>query len=165
MVLDAIQPVSSNTTAFDAAQAASLNNNQITAMLLNKNIDPKFATILLNQMAANSMDSILFGSENEQQNADIFGSQGLTPNNLQGTTTLNNTDIFGATAFGSVSPQYEMSVYSALIGKTVMATDPLNGEQISGKVTSVQYQNGKVMLEVNGKFIPTENMTGIKQGG
>ena len=89
----------------------------------------------------------------------------MIPSNLQGTNSMNNTDIFGASAFSSISPQFEMSVYSTLIGKTVTATDPLNGQLMTGNVTSVQLQNGQIMVEINGKFITTNNLIGIKQGG
>ena len=170
MAIDPIQSVSNNSAAFDPTQATSLNNNQITAMLLNKSIDPKFATILLQQMNQNNIDSILFGEdinnpESSSAGIDIFGMQGMIPSNLQGTNTVNNTDIFGASAFSSISPQFEMSVYSTLIGKTVSATDPLNGQRLEGKVTSVQLQNGQIMVEINDRFIPTNNLTGIEQGG
>jgi len=158
MAINPVYPVSS----IDISQAASLNNNQITAMLVSGNLDPKFTTLLLNQMTSNNMNSILFGTEAEQGNVDIFGMQGMIPNNLLGATSMNNTDIFGASAFTSISPQFELSVYSTLIGKVVTATDPLSGQQIEGTVTSVTYQNGRVVLEIGGKIIPTENIIRIK---
>jgi hypothetical protein len=152
-----------NNARIDASQVSAMNNNQITSMLVGGNIDPKFATMLISQMTTNNVNSILFGNETNNQdstNAGIdFGVSGLTPTNVPGTTNIN--DVFGASAFSNVSPQFELSVYSSLIGKTVTATDPSSGKQITDKVKSVVLQNGKVMLDVNGVIVPPENLSKI----
>jgi hypothetical protein len=119
--------------------------------------------MLISQMTTNNVNSILFGNETNNQdstNAGIdFGVSGLTPTNVPGTTNIN--DVFGASAFSNVSPQFELSVYSSLIGKTVTATDPSTGKQVTDKVKSVVLQNGKVMLDVNGVIVPPENLSRI----
>jgi hypothetical protein len=136
------------------------NNNQITSMLLNGNIDPKFARMLLSQMYNNNVNTILFGSEDTTGSSssgsiDIFDTQS--------TASSSNFNSLGEAAnFTSVSPQYQMSVYSSLIGKTVTATKPLTNEQITGKVTSVQLQNGQVVLNVEGTLVPTGNLLKIQ---
>jgi len=165
MAIDPLSAISINSGGIDPTQAAALNNNQITAMLVNGNIEPRFATLLLNQMTENNVNSILFGSDTEQENTDIFGMGGLVPNNLQGTSTMNTNDVFGAGAYNNISPQFELSVYSSLIGKTVIARNPMDGQQIEGVVKSVALENGRVVLAVNGINIPTENMIRIKPTG
>lgn len=142
----------------------NLNNNQITAALVSGKMDPKFATILLNQMNSNNVDSILFGDQTNDQTTgtDMFGMQGMIPGNLQGTNTMNNTDVFGASSFSNFNPQFEMSIYSTLIGKTVTAVNPLTGKEITEKVTSVKVQNGKVSLDLNGVTVPTENLIRVQ---
>jgi hypothetical protein len=158
-----INSVSSvNSGNYDPSQISGLNNDQITTALVNGNIDPKFATMLINQMTTNNVNSILFGNEtnNETSNNGIdFGVSTSTPSNIPGTTNIN--DMFGASAFSNVSPQFELSVYSSLIGKTVTATDPSTGKQVTDKVKSVVLQNGKVMLDVNGVIVPPENLSRI----
>ena len=141
----------------DASQISSMNNNQIFTQLINSKNDPKLATVLLSQMTTNNVNSILFGNENNTtsstDNID-FGVSGST-----GTTNVN--DMFGTSAFSSVSPQFELSVYSSLIGKIVTATDPSSGKEITGNVKSVLLENGKVMLDVNGVKVPPENLSRI----
>jgi len=158
-----INSVSSvNSGNYDPSQISGLNNDQITTALVSGNIDPKFATMLINQMTTNNVNSILFGNEtnNETSNNGIdFGVSTSTPSNIPGTTNIN--DMFGASAFSNVSPQFELSVYSSLIGKTVTATDPSTGKQVTDKVKSVVLQNGKVMLDVNGVIVPPENLSRI----
>lgn len=168
MTTGSIQPISrSNTSAgIDPTQTAALNNNQITSMLVSGNIDPKFATLLINQMTSNNVNSILFGDNTNDgssgsDSTDIFGMQGMVPSNLQAAGASINNDAFGASAFGGVTPQFELSVYSTLIGKTVSATDPLGGQQIEGKVSSVTLQNGNVVLDINGRSVPTNNIIRI----
>jgi hypothetical protein len=117
--------------------------------------------MLLNQMSTNNVNSILFSENANEPSSNIdFGVSELTPNNIPGTTNVNQT--FGTSAFSTVSPQFELSVYSSLIGKTVTAINPSSGKQITDKVKSVLLQNGKVMLNVNGVNIPPENLLGIK---
>ena len=134
-----------------------MNNNQIFTELINSKNDPKLATVLLSQMTTNNVNSILFGNENNTtsstDNID-FGVSGLTG-------AIDSNNVFGASAFSNVSPQFELSVYSSLIGKTVTATDPSSGKQITDKVKSVVLQNGKVMLDVNGVIVPPENLSKI----
>jgi len=159
-----INSVSSvNSGNIDPSQISGLNNNQITSALVSGNIDPKFATMLLNQMTTNNVNSILFGNETNDQgssNAGIdFGVSELTPTNVPGTTNIN--DVFGASAFSNVSPQFELSVYSSLIGKTVTAINPGTGKEITDKVKGVLLQNGQVMLDINGVTVPPTNIVRI----
>ena len=163
MADSSISPVTSNNTNFDPLTAvSSLNNTQIAASLTSGNIDPKFAVMLLNQMTSNNVNSILFGNDQQAASSDYLGTDmfnttsALSPNFIGGGTQ----DIFGQTSL--VSPQYEMSVYSSLIGKTITALNPETGQQITDKVTGVLLQNGKVVLDVNGVIIPTENLLKIK---
>jgi len=165
MAVDPVSTISGSSGTIDPTSALALNNNQISALLVSGNLDPKFATLLLSQMSTNNTNSILFGGAQEGETADIFGMQGLVPDNLLGTTSTSNTDIFGGGAFNNTSPQFELSVYSSLIGKTAKATNPMTGLQIEGVVKSVSLQNGVVMLEINGINIPTANLLSIKQGG
>ncbi len=156
----AVNPVSgSNNTSIDQSQLSSMNNDQITSMLVGGNLDPKFAVMLLNQMSSNNVNSILFGNETDTSGID-FGVGSLTPSNIPGTTNINDT--FGASAFSNVTPQFQLSVYSSLIGKTVTAVNPSSGKNITDKVTSVLLQNGKAMLNLNGVIVPPENILGIK---
>ena len=158
-----INSVSSvNSGNYDPSQISGLNNDQITTALVSGNIDPKFATMLINQMTTNNVNSILFGNEtnNETSNNGIdFGVSTSTPSNIPGTTNIN--DVFGASAFSNVSPQFELSVYSSLIGKTVTAIDPSTGKEITDKVKSVVLQNGQVMLDLNGVIVPPANLIRI----
>ena len=136
------------------------NNNQISSMLLSGNLEPKFASMLLSQMYNNNVNSILFGSEDttgasSSGSIDIFGSQSTTSS-----STFNPLEQAGTNP--AVSPQYQMSVYSSLIGKTVTATKPNSSEQITGKVTSVQLQNGLIVLNVGGIQVPTGNLIKIQ---
>lgn len=167
MAIDPISSISNNTSGIDPAQASAMNNNQITAMLTSGKIDPKFATMLLNQMASNNVNSILFGNESSDGTSgtsdnDIFGMQNLVPNNLQGASSKTG-NIFGESSFGNVSPQFQMSVYSSLIGKTVTATDPATRKEIVGEVRSALLQGGKVVLNINGTIVPTENIVQIQK--
>jgi hypothetical protein len=158
-----VNPVSgNNSTSFDPSQLSSLDNNQITTLLVNGSLDPKFAVMLMNQMSTNNVDSILFGNQtgNDQSSNIDFGVSNLTPNNIPGTTNVNDT--FGASAFSNVTPQFQLSVYSSLIGKNVTAVDPLSGKQISGKVSGVQLQNGQVILNLSGTLVPTGNVVKIQ---
>jgi hypothetical protein len=158
-----VNPVSGkNSTSFDPSQLSSLDNTQITTLLVNGSLDPKFAVMLMNQMSTNNVDSILFGNAtgNDQSSNIDFGVSNLTPSNIPGTTNVNDT--FGASAFSNVTPQFQLSVYSSLIGKTVTAVDPLSGKQISGKVSGVQLQNGQVILNVSGTLVPTGNIVKIQ---
>jgi hypothetical protein len=113
-------------------------------------------------MTSNNVNSILFGNDQQAASSDYLGTDmfnttsALSPNFIGGGTQ----DIFGQTSL--VSPQYEMSVYSSLIGKTITALNPETGQQITDKVTGVLLQNGKVVLDVNGVIIPTENLLKIK---
>ena len=158
-----INSVSSvNSGNYDPSQISGLNNDQITTALVSGNIDPKFATMLINQMTTNNVNSILFGNEtnNETSNNGIdFGVSTSTPSNIPGTTNIN--DVFGASAFSNISPQFELSVYSSLVGKTVTAIDPSSGKEITDEVKSVVLQNGKVMLDLNGVTVPPANLVRI----
>jgi hypothetical protein len=146
----------------DPTQANSFNNNEITSMLVKGNLDPKFATMLLNQMTSNNVNSILFGSESNNETSSTafmdFGLQGVSSSN----TATNVNDILGVSSNNYVTPQFEMSVYSSLIGKTVTAINPSTGKEITDKVSSVQLQNGSVMLNINGVMVPPQNITKIK---
>jgi len=158
--INAITGVKNGTN--DPSQISALNNNQITSMLVGGNVDPKFASMLINQMTTNNVNSILFGNETNNgtsNNGIDFGVSTSAPSNIPGTTNIN--DMFGASAFSNVSPQFELSVYSSLIGKTVTAIDPASGKEITDKVKSVVLQNGKVMLDVNGVIVPPENLSRI----
>jgi len=113
-------------------------------------------------MTTNNVNSILFGNEtnNETSNNGIdFGVSTSTPSNIPGTTNIN--DVFGASAFSNISPQFELSVYSSLVGKTVTAIDPSSGKEITDEVKSVVLQNGKVMLDLNGVTVPPANLVRI----
>ena len=151
-----------NSGNLDPSKISGLNNDQITSALVSGNIDPKFATMLINQMTTNNVNSILFGNETNNgtsSNGTDFGVSTSAPSNIPGTTNIN--DMFGASAFSNVSPQFELSVYSSLIGKTVSAIDPSSGKEITDKVKSVVLQNGKVMLDINGVIVPPENLSRI----
>ena len=151
-----------NSGNYDPSQISGLNNDQITTALVSGNIDPKFATMLINQMTTNNVDSILFGDQTNNgtsSNGIDFGISTSTPNNIPGTTNIN--DMFGASAFSNVTPQFELSVYSSLIGKTVTAINPSTGKEITDKVKSVVLQNGQVMMDINGVTVPPANIVKI----
>ena len=162
MASDAISAISSsNASSANLTQNPLGDNSQITSMLMSGNIDPKFAKMLLSQMYNNNVNTILFGNEDttgssSTGNIDIFSSQT--------SASSSNFNALGQTANNTgISPQYEMSVYSSLIGKTITATKPLsNGQQITGKVSSVQLQNGQVVLNVEGTLVPTANILKIQ---
>ncbi|MFH1710276.1 MAG: hypothetical protein ABH860_04300 [bacterium] len=155
MAYGSVNPVSSSS---NTAQIFSMNNNEIITQLLNSQDNPKFATVLLNQITSNNMNSILFGTENDTTSSSSnidFGVSGLT-----GTTNIN--DVFGASAFSNISPQFELSVYSSLIGRTVTAKDPSSGKDITGQVKSVLLESGKAMLDIDGVTVPTENLSRVQ---
>lgn len=161
MVNGPISAISSSTAAkVNFNQNTFSDNNQIASTLTAGNVDPKFAKMLLQQMASNSVNTILFGNQDttgasDSGDLDVFGTQS--------TGTQSNSDILGQTsAFSGVSPQFEMSVYSSLIGKTVTAKNPLSSEQITGKVLNVQLQNNKAVLNINGTLVPTENLLKVQ---
>lgn len=171
MANDPISAVSGSASANSAASAASAanagfnqdtftDNNQISALLMSGSLDPKFAGILMNQMSANNVDTILFGNEDTSGssstgNVDIFNN---LPTGQQ--TTFNPVDQNSVSS--GVSPQFEISVYSSLIGKTVTAKKPLSGGQLTGKVISVQVQNGAPVLNVDGTLVPPANLIKIQ---
>jgi len=159
MASGSVNPVSSsNASNIYASQLFSMNNNQIVTQLMNSQDNPKFALALLNQMTTNNVDSILFGNDTTSSSSNIdFGISGVT-----GTTTNVNDTYGAASAFSNVSPQFELSVYSSLIGKTVTAIDPSSGKEITDQVKSVLLQNGKAMLDVNGVVVPPENILKIQ---
>jgi hypothetical protein len=147
----------------DPTQATTYNNDTITSMLVNGNLDPKFATMLLNQMTSNNVNSILFGSEsNNETSSTAFMDFGLDSTSSSNTSS-NVNDILGVSSNTYVTPQFQMSVYSSLIGKTVTAINPSTGKEITDKVTSVQMQNGSVMININGIIVPPANLTKIKK--
>jgi len=156
-----ISPISSSMAGnVNFNQNTFSDNGQISSMLTNGNIDPRFAQMLIAQMTANNVNNILFGSEDTNGTAgsgdlDVFGTQA--------TGSQNNFDAFGVSnGYTGVSSQFEMSVYSSLIGKTVTATDPSSGKQVTGKVTSVQTQNGNVAINVGGTIVTPENLLKIQ---
>jgi len=158
MAYGPVNPISSsdinNTTS--ASQVFSQNNNNLITQLMSSQSNPKLATVLLNQITDNNVNSILFGNDTTSSTANIdFGVSGYT-----GTTNIN--DIYGASTGNNVSSQFELSVYSSLIGKTVTAIDPSSGKNITGQVKSVLLQNGKAMLDVNGVTVPPENISKIQ---
>jgi hypothetical protein len=165
MATNPISAISSSSTTtnninnVDLQQNTLSDNSQLTAMLMSGNIDPKFASLLLSQMYNNNVNTILFGSEDttgssSTGNIDIFDSAAAPSSNF---------NVLGQTADNSgISPQYQMSVYSSLIGKTITATQPLTNGQITGKVTAIQLQNGQVMLNVSGTLVPTTNILKIQ---
>jgi len=159
-----ISPISGNSsTNSDASVVGALNNNQITSMLANGSIDPKFATLLLNQMTTNNVNSILFGSGTGNTTSTDSSFDPFTGMSELGNGS-NTNDMFGISSMNSsVTPQFEMSVYSSLIGRTIRATLPVSNQQIEGKVTGMSLQNGQAMLEVNGKLIPIGNLLSIKE--
>jgi hypothetical protein len=56
----------------------------------------------------------------------------------------------------------ELSIWSALIGKTVTAIDPQTNNTVSGKVLSVAVQNEKAMIEIaDGEFITPESVISV----
>ena len=146
----------------------SMNNNQISAMLTSGNIDPKFAVMLINQMTANNVNSILFGDNEQGESSDYLGSDifGSTTNDNDftnlGITSLSSNILSQSNSLQGGPTQFEMSIYSTLIGKTVTAKNPSTNSEISGKVTGVQNQSGKVILDIGGTMVPVENLTKIK---
>ena len=166
MASSSIQPVNNN---FDPAQVASLNNNQITSLLVSGNLDPKFIKLLLSQMSDNNVNSILFGNENAQETSgntgfDALGATGLVPSNIPTSNDISNSgNVLGSGSFTSITPQVELSVFSQLVGKTVSVSNPVTGKKTTDKVTSVFMQNGQIMLNVNGVVVPTTDLISVQQ--
>jgi hypothetical protein len=161
-----ISGVSSSTNSTDISTAASMNNNQIMAALMNGNIDNKFANLLISQMASNNADSILFGDQSSSSSGssfDPFGSSDpFSSDTSNGNAITSQSILNNSSSSGYITPQFEMSVYSSLIGKTVTALDPSTGKQITNKVASVTVQNGKTVLMVGTTIIPPENLLKIQ---
>lgn len=160
---DAISGVTTNTpSSFDPTQISGLTNSQITALLMNQSINPSFATLLLNQISVNNVDTILFGDNSGASGNDGIDLTGEIPSNLLGTSSLNLQDSLSAGNASSITPQYEISVYSSLVGKTVVVLNPLSGAQEQGKVTSVDVKNGQAVLNLSGKLYPVANLISVK---
>ncbi len=167
MANNSIQPINTSIGNTDLTQNALSDNNSITSQLMAGNLDPKFASMLVSQMYNNNVNSILFGNEDTSGssstgNIDIFGTQAMS--------SQSNFNVLGQnTNFTGIDPQFQMSVYSSLIGKTVTATVPSTSQQITGKVLNVQLQNGQPTLNIipNGKttgtLVPTTNIVKIQQ--
>lgn len=51
---------------------------------------------------------------------------------------------------------------SALIGKTVTATNPNTGDTITGTVSEVSFKNGIAELLINGTEVPLENVLNVR---
>jgi hypothetical protein len=160
-----IVPVSTKTTtAYDASQVASMTNSQISSKLMNGSLDPKFASLLMNQMTTNSINNILFGNEEDTSGSsalgstsDIFGGVGQSSTSSDIYSTMSQTGNYS-----SVSPQYQMSVYSSLIGKTVTGAET-SGTSITGVVKSVYLDNNVVMLQLEKKSILATSLTSISK--
>ena len=162
MADNAVTPISNSSVSnADLTQNPLSDNNAMTAQLMSGNLDPKFASMLVNQMYNNNVNSILFGNEDTSGssstgNIDIFGTQAMS--------SQSNFNVLGQNSNSTdINPQFQMSVYSSLIGKTVTAKVPSSNVQITGKVASVQLQNGQVALNVNGTLVPTSNLIKIQQ--
>jgi len=162
MVVNPVFPVSSGksrTNSIPTLPSDFSNNNQLYALLASGNVDPKFAVMLINQITDNNVNSIMFGSDQEQANANVLGNDLFgagTDGDLSSTLGISNP-------ISSQPSQFELSVYSTLIGKTVTALNPQTNVELSGKVSSVQLQNGNVMLDVDGTLVPSQNLKKIKQ--
>jgi len=161
MADNAIPPISTSIGNTDLTENSLSDNSQMTALLMSGNLDPKFASLLVSQIYNNNVNSILFGNEDnsgqsDTGNIDIF--------NTSATQSQSNFNVLGQnTNFTGINPQFQMSVYSSLIGKTVTATAPSTNNPITGKVLSVQLQNGQVALNINGTLVPTSNIVKIQQ--
>jgi len=169
MVYGPISAVTNNKQGnIDTSQSASLNNSQISALLTSGNVDPKFATVLMNQMTTNNINSILFSDDNESSSSDFLGADLLgntSSNNDSLSSTFGMSGTSGTNNIGSlqgVPMEFQMTVYSTLIGKSVTAVDPSTNTQVTGAVKSVQLQNGQVMIDINGTIIPAQNLLKIK---
>jgi hypothetical protein len=161
MADNAVTPISSSSIGnADLTQNSLSDNNSLTSQLVSGNLDPKFASMLVTQMFNNNVNSILFGNEDTSGssstgNIDIFGTQAMS--------SQSNFNVLGQNSnFTDINPQFQMSVYSSLIGKTVTAKVPSTGEQITGKVSNVQLQNGQVVLNINDTLVPTSNLVKIQ---
>ena len=168
MTSSSVSSVNSSVSNFDAAQVGSMSNDQITSLLVSGNLQPQFVTLLMNQMADNNLNSILFGSQDTSGSGagfDELGASGLVPSNVPTSSSMNGSDVFAASSTGltGITPQMELSVYSQLIGKTVTAVNPLDQKKITDKVTSVQMQNGQVVLNLNGVLVATANVVSIQK--
>jgi hypothetical protein len=166
MGYNAILPVSNKTTsAYDASQIASMTNSQISSSLMKGNIDPKFAGLLMNQMTTNNINTILFGNEEDSSGSSALGAT----SDIFGGVAQSNTssDIYSTMSqtgnYSNVSPQYQMSVYSSLIGKTVTVADPTGSTALTGTVKSVSLKNNEIMLQVNDKLVAAANLTSISK--
>jgi hypothetical protein len=168
MASSSVSPVNGNTN-FDASQVAAMSNNQITSLLVSGNLDPKFVNLLLSQMSNNNVSSILFGNEDTTGGSstgfDAFGAAGLVPNNLPSDSSFGGTDALSGSSANtsSVSPQFQLSVYSQLIGKTVTVVNPLNQQRVTDKVTSVELQNQQVVINVNGLIVSPSALVTIQK--
>ncbi len=163
MASSSVSPIN-NSSNVDAAQLASLNNNQITSLLVSGNLDPKFVNLLMSQMSENDVNSILFGNDSSSTGFDELGASGLVPSNIPTSSSLAGSDVFAASSptTSNVTPQFELSVFSQLIGKTVTVVDPQSQKRITSKVASVQLLNGQIVLSVNGILVPTSNIVSIQ---
>lgn len=166
MAYNAILPVNNNTkSSYDVSQVAALNNSQIASTLMNGTSDPRFAALLMNQMTTNSINNILFGNEEDTSGSsalgatsDIFGGVGQSNTSSDIYSTMSQTGNYS-----NISPQYQMSVYSSLIGKTVTASETSGSASITGVVKSVFLNNNAVMLQLEEKAVPANNLTSISK--
>ena len=93
----------------------------------------------------------LFGDNNDDNSNDAYST--LFP------TQQTANSLFSSSA----SVCQEMLTRSNLIGKTVEILDPESNKIITGKVTGVTVESGKLLILVNGKSLPPENLVTIKE--
>lgn len=93
----------------------------------------------------------LFGDNDNDNSSDAYST--LFPTQQ----TANSTFSPAATVYE------EMITRSNLIGKTVDAFDPESKKIVTGKVSGVTVESGKLLIIVNGKGLSPENLVTIKE--
>ncbi len=119
-------------------------------------VDPELFKLYLTTSMTN-MDRILTqdNSDTSTDNSTDFPITDFTYNSMQQNSP------------SSVSPSYsiyeQMIAKSNLIGKSVEAKDPETGSILTGKVSGITVESGKLEVLVNGKKIPPENLISVKE--
>jgi hypothetical protein len=132
--------------------------------------NPDFLKLYMAQLENQSYDT-LFGEEG--LNNSIFGSSSMFSPSTSSTSSLFGgldqtslpSDISGLAGPNSGGSQYiNLIMQSYLVGKIVDIRDPQTGQVITGKVNSViNDPSGAILLDVDGKKIPPENLIKISQ--
>lgn len=113
--------------------------------------NPEYLRLMMTQMTTPNFSSFM-STDTENNNNNIFG----TTNAYSGVSSNFYSDLIKGNSSGSITPQMELSIYGALIGKTITAV--FDNNTIKGKVESVYMKANNVMINIEGTTFSSDNL-------